>query len=430
MSSLITRRTLMQSGVTGLAVMYGLSGCGDDDESSGGGGGGSEKASGTVSFGSNYSDPVPKGALQEALDMFQTDSGVKVDVNTVDHNTFQEQINNYLQGTPDDVFTWFAGYRMQFFAQRGLATDISDVWEKIGGNFSEAFKKASTGLDGKQYFVPFYNYPWAIFYKKSVWKKNGYEPAANLDDFKALCEQIKKDGMTPIAFGDKDGWPAMGTFDYLNMRTNGYDFHVQLMAGEAAWDGPEVKSVFETWRELLPYHAEGSLGRTWQDAAQTLNKDSAMYLLGSFVGQQFEGESFEDLDFFPFPEINPTHGTDTVEAPIDGYMMAKKPSNQDGALKLLEYLSSAEPQLAYLKADPTAVATNQKADQSGYSALQKKVADTIKNAKHITQFLDRDTDPGFASEAATNGLIAFIKDPNSVDSVLKGMADQAKNIFK
>ena len=43
-------------------------GCGDDaDDSSGGGGGGDEKASGTVSFGSNYSDPVPKKALADGL---------------------------------------------------------------------------------------------------------------------------------------------------------------------------------------------------------------------------------------------------------------------------------------------------------------------------------------------------------------------------
>ena len=47
---------------------------------------------------------------------------------------------------------------------------------------------------------------------------------------------MKKDGLTPIAFGDKDGWPAMGTFDILNMRINGYDFHVSLMAGKEAWD--------------------------------------------------------------------------------------------------------------------------------------------------------------------------------------------------
>ena len=47
---------------------------------------------------------------------FKTKTGGIVNVNTVDHNTFQEQINSYLQGKPDDVFIWFAGYRMQFFA--------------------------------------------------------------------------------------------------------------------------------------------------------------------------------------------------------------------------------------------------------------------------------------------------------------------------
>ena len=53
------------------------------------------------------------------MDAFQkANTGVTVKINTVDHNTFQENINNYLQGQPDDVFTWFAGYRMRFFAPR------------------------------------------------------------------------------------------------------------------------------------------------------------------------------------------------------------------------------------------------------------------------------------------------------------------------
>ena len=37
---------------------------------------------------------------------------------------------------------------------------------------------------------------------------------------------MKTDGLTPIAFADKDGWPAMGTFDIINLRINGYDFHI------------------------------------------------------------------------------------------------------------------------------------------------------------------------------------------------------------
>ena len=429
MSDLLTRRSMLRTGALGVAAIYGLSGCGgDDDDTASGGGGGSEKASGTVTFGSNASDPVPKKALQSVFDQFEGSSGVKVDVNTVDHNTFQEQINNYLQGTPDDVFTWFAGYRMQFFAQKGLATDISDVWEKIGGNFSPAFKDAST-LDGKQYFVPFYNYPWAVFYRKSVFEKNGWEAAANLDDFKALCEKIKAKGMTPLAFGDKDGWPAMGTFDYINMRTNGYDFHKSLMAGEEAWDGPEVKQVFSTWAELLPYHAEGSLGRTWQDAAQTLNKDSAMYVLGSFVGQQFEGEALKDLDFFPFPEINSEHGQDAVEAPIDGFMLSKDPKNEDAAKALLEYLGGAEAQETYLKSDPNNVATNNQADTSNYNALQKKSNELISGAKQISQFLDRDTRPDFASTVMIPALQQFIKAPDDIDGLTKNIEQQKKTIF-
>ena len=104
----------------------------------------------------------------------------------------------------------------------------------------------------------------------------------------ALSTQMQKDGLTPIAFADKDGWPAMGTFDQLNLRINGYDYHVSLMAGKEAWDSDKVKKVFDTWKRLLPYHQPDSLGRTWQEAAQSLQqKKSGMYVLGMFLGQQF-----------------------------------------------------------------------------------------------------------------------------------------------
>ena len=57
---------------------------------------------------------------------------------------------------------------------------------------------------------------------------------------------MQTDGLVPIAFGDKDGWPAMGTFDILNLRMNGYDFHVDLMAGKEKWTDPKVKAVFQS----------------------------------------------------------------------------------------------------------------------------------------------------------------------------------------
>ena len=66
-------------------------------------------AAGSTSLGSNYSDEVPKTAMQAVVDAFTAETGITVAVNTVEHNGFQDQISSYLQGTPDDTFTWFAG---------------------------------------------------------------------------------------------------------------------------------------------------------------------------------------------------------------------------------------------------------------------------------------------------------------------------------
>jgi len=434
----VSRRSLLKGvGATaGLAALPGvLAACGGDDNGGSSstpaaGGTPEKKAVGTVTFGSNASDAVPKASYEKVFADFKTATGGDVKVNTVDHNTFQEQINSYLQGKPDDAFTWFAGYRMQFFAQKGLATDISDVWQKVGGNYSDALKKASTGLDGKQYFVPFYYYPWALFYRKSVFEKNGYEVPKTLDDLKTLAGQMQKDGLAPIGFADKDGWPAMGTFDILNLRINGYDFHVNLMAGKESWQDPKVATVFNTWKELLPFHQDGALGRTWQEAAQGLSsKKSGMYLLGMFVGQQFEGAAHDDLDFFAFPEVDSNVGMDTLDAPIDGFMISKDPKNEDGAKALMEYLASAKAQQIYLGSDPNNIATAKDADTSSYTDLQKKAVELVSNASNITQFMDRDTRPDFASTVMIPALQDFIKNPNDVSGLQKKIENQKKTIF-
>ncbi|MFF0188346.1 ABC transporter substrate-binding protein [Streptomyces sp. NPDC005244] len=420
-----SRRTLLR-GIGGAAALGAgiplLSACG---------GSGSAADPKTVSVGSNASDAVPKKAFADIYAAFKKQSGVTADVNTKDHNTFQEQINSYLQGTPDDVFNWFAGYRMQFFASKKLASPIDDVWDKIGGNFPDAMKALSKGEDGKYYFVPLYTYPWAIFYRKSVFRQHGYEVPTTWEKFVALCKQMKKDGLVPIAFGDKDAWPALGTFDQINFRTNGYDFHVDLMAGKAAWTDAKVRTAFDHWAEILPYHQEGAVGRTWQDAAQSLAaKKSGMYLLGTFVGQQFTNEADrEDLDFFAFPEIDPAYGQDTVEAPTDGFLLSKAPKNRAGAIKLLEYLGSPAAEQIYLTSDPNVVAASTKADTSSYSALQKKAYEMISGAKHLTQFMDRDSRPDFTATVMQPALQKFIRDPKGIDGLLSSIERQKKTIF-
>ena len=431
----VGRRSLLQ-GAFGAAALLGgssvLAACGGDDPAPGASGsGGSAPKAANVKFGINEakgSGPAYE-RLQGMADAYAKKEGVQVSVNAVDHNTFQESITTYLQGSPDDVFTWFAGYRMAQFAEAGQIEDISDIWPIDG--LSDAFKTASTAADGKQYFVPISYYPWAVFYKKSVFEKNGWTAPTTKADLDALMADMQGKGITPFAFAAKDAWAPMGTFDILNMRLNGFDFHMKLTKGEVAWDSPEVKRVFETWKTLLPFHQENSLGRTWQEAATSMaNGESGMYLLGTFVVDGVPTETQEDIDFFTFPALDDTIGADALDAPIDGFCVAAGAQDTDAGKAFAKWLGSAEAADAGNNAGSAPfIAANSGASTAKYGELQKKSVEVVQNAKNIAQFLDRDTNADLANTVITVALGEFIKNPNDIDKVTTSIQEQAKSIL-
>jgi multiple sugar transport system substrate-binding protein len=157
-----------------------------------------------------------------------------------------------------------------------------------------------------------------------------------------------------------------------------------------------------------------------------LQKKNGMYLLGSFVAQQFTGADLADLDFFAFPEIDSTYGQDALEAPIDGMMLSKNGGSNQAARDFLEYCGTAEGQALYIKTDPSDVAAAKGVSQSSYNAIQKKAAELIGSAKQISQFLDRDSLPAFASNVMEPALIDFIK-TGSFDG--SGVESQAKQVY-
>jgi multiple sugar transport system substrate-binding protein len=383
---------------------------------------GASTAVGALSVGSYNSDPGPKKGMEDIDAAFNTATGITVALNTVDHNTFQDQISNYLGATPDTVYTWFSGFRMKFFADQGFNTAIDDVWAKVKDNFTAGFANSVVGNDGKVYGVPVDYYPWAVFYRKSVFTEKGYTVPTTWDELIALCKKMETDGLTPIAFGDKDGWPAQGTFDILNLRLNGYDFHVGLMAGKEKWTDPKVTAVFKKWAEFLPYHAKDYAGLTWQNAADTLvQKKSGMYLLGLFVSAQFDAtknpEDLADLDFFPFPNLGTQFDAEkALDAPIDTIQItAKSPklaAELDAAKAYLEFWAKGSTQLIMFKNQPGLIPTATDADTSGYSALQKKAVAIVSEAQKITQYFDRDTRSDFAGANGAQSLLQkFLANP-------------------
>jgi multiple sugar transport system substrate-binding protein len=432
-----------RSAIRGLAVAAGLTAvpgalaaCSSSSTSASpvGSGASTSVAGGSISFGSNYSDPAPKQAFASLVSGAQKSTGVKVAINTVDHNTFQNDITSYLQGTPNDLATWFAGYRMQYFAAQGLLEPIDDVWAKIGGNFDAATTSLAKGLDGHFYFVPIYNYPWVVFYNKSTFASKGYTVPATWDQLIALSKTMQKDGLIPLAFADKDLWPALGTFDILNLRVNGYDYHISLMHNEAHWTDPQVAAVFDQWRELLPYAQSGANGRIWQDGSKTLeSKQAGMMFQGTnqiAANYVSDNKDLSDLDFFQFPEINPAYGQYYMDAPMDGFVLPAKAKNKDAAKAVLEYIGSGPAESSYLKYDEWDVGLVNGLQVPTYNQVQKTSVQMISTQKAVSQFGDRDTAPAMAAAAET-AIQQFIATPtaSTIKSIQSSLAAQAKTIF-
>ena len=392
---------------------------------SAGGGSNNNSASttgGTISVGSNQSDPGPRKGMDLVNAAFTKANGsTVVKINTVDHGTFQDQISSYLQGTPEDAFTWFSGHRMRFFADQGLATSMDDAWDKVKSNFTSGFAEAVKGNDGHVYGIPVDYYPWAVFYRKSVFQAHGYNVPTTWDEFKALMAKMQSDGLTPLAMGDKDGWPAQGTLDILNLRLNGYTFHVELCTGKQKWTDSRVTKVFQTWSEITQYYNQGLAGTTWQQAADmVVQKKAGMYILGLFVSDQFKAAGqadLDDLDFFPFPNLGTQYDAEkALDAPIDIMMLSKhSPSiNKDlgQAKAYMQFWAKGSTQLTMFQNAPGLLPTAKDTDTSSYPPLVKKAQQIVSGAQRITQFFDRDSRPDFAGPNGMQSfLLTFLKNP-------------------
>ena len=417
----VSRRTLIKGaalggiGIAGGATV--LSSCGS-------------KASGPMSFGARTVDESPTKQLKGLVAAYEKKSGNKVTYNATESNAFQNNLSQYLQGTPDDTFQWMAGYRMQFFAEQGLLEDISDVWGEIGDQYDNSYKIASTGLDGKQYFVPQSWYPWGLHYRKSMVSELGIDPEniATFDDMIKMFDAMKKKGLVGFAAGDKGGWEAMGTFDIINARLNGYQFHVDLLAGREKWTDQRVIDVFKQWELLLPYTNKNVLDLEWDGAMQLLlQKKAGTTLMGSWFGGNFKEKSQEDYDdlwIVPFPEINPEHGVDTIDAPIDGFCVASNGGNPEVGKDFIKFAGDKEGMQAMLDTGIPMTSANKNQDTSTYDAFQKQQLNVMSQAKYITQFLDRDTRPDFAGPVVGPAIQSWYKNPKDVNKIVDSLQAQ------
>ncbi len=382
------------------------------------------------------SNPAPRATMEKMIGDFQAlHPDLNIETTVIDREAYKTQIRNFLTADAPDVATWYAANRMTPYVTAGLFEDVSDLWEEPAIAENLASTKGAMTIDGKQWGVPYTYYQWGVYYRLDIYNELGLSEPTNFEEMKSNCQAILDSGKKCYTIGSKFLWTAGGWFDYLNMRTNGFDFHMQLAAGEVKWTDDRVRQTFANWRELIDMGAyvDNHQNYSWQEALPFMvNGEAAAYLMGNFAVAPLReaGLSDDQLDFYQFPEI--TAGVALAEdAPTDTFHIPANASNKEAAREFLRYVVSADVQteinngqnLGQLPVNAKASVDDDKFLNEGFAMLSSN------SPGGVAQFFDRDYPAEMAAEAM-QGLQEFMVFPDNLDDILNRLDKVQERVYK
>ncbi|MFY0620138.1 MAG: extracellular solute-binding protein [Pelagimonas sp.] len=392
---------------------------------------------GEVTISHYFTGELGLKAFNEQIDRFEADSGYSLKDSPVGHEDYKTDILVRASGNSlPDVFSYWAGARVQFIADSNALHAIDGMWDKAGLDevVAKSIADSATSYNGNRYLVPM-NYHYAgMFYNKAVLDEAGVtEMPSDWDGFLALCAKLKEAGIDPIALGSANRWPAQFWFDYLLLRTAGPEYRAKLMAGDASYDDAEVKRAMGMWKDLADagYFAENSNANTWTDASDKVARgDAAMTLMGTWITGYWGGLELvpgEDYDFFPFPAIDAGVPVASV-GPVDGLVIAGNTGNAAGAEAFLEYMVSNPEVQASWSGAQGALSANVNVDPTSYNDVMLKAFNTVADSEVFAFNYDLATPPPVA-EVGLSMFARFMDDPSKVDEILSQAAGDASAAF-
>ncbi|WP_299631370.1 ABC transporter substrate-binding protein [uncultured Roseobacter sp.] len=382
------------------------------------------------------SNPAPRATMEAMIADFQElHPDLSIETTIIDRDAYKTQIRNFLTADSPDVATWYAANRMTPFVNAGLFEDVSDLWEEPEIAEALASTKGAMTIDGKQWGVAYTYYQWGVYYRKDIYEELGLNEPANFGEMKSNCQAVLDSGRKCYTIGTKFLWTAGGWFDYLNMRTHGFDFHMELAQGKVKWTDDRVKQTFANWRELIDMGAfiDNHQNYSWQESLPFIvNGEAAAILKGNFAVAPLREAGLDDskLDFYQFPEITPGIAL-AEDAPTDTFHIPANASNKEAAREFLRYVVSANVQteinngsnLGQLPVNAQSAVDDDKFLNEGFAMLSEN------SPGGVAQFFDRDFPAEMANEAM-QGLQEFMVFPDNLDDILNRLDKVQERVYK
>lgn len=266
--------------------------------------------------------------------------GIKINFKPFKATEYNTILNTALQSNSGPDIMQLRPY------QAGMALADAGYLEPLDSiagmkNFSQEALTATTAKDGKVYGVPLSLNSTQIYYNKRIFEEHGLKEPKSWDELMAVARGLKDKGITPFAFGAKEGWLLSLTHGVIAPGTyNGNEFVDKAVKGEANFLSPEFINSLERMKELSPFFPENFVGIDGNDMRTLfLTEKAAMYIHGSFELEVLRKMNPNlELDFFPMPADN---GKQVLTTWIDGsYGVNANSPHKAEAMKFMEFMAS------------------------------------------------------------------------------------------
>ncbi len=338
---------------------------------------------------------------QNMADAFMAEHpNVTINITVMENEAFKAALQTNLQaGDVPDLFQSWGGGGLREQVEAGLVRDVTDDVSGFIGNLSEGAVKLYQ-VDGAQYGVPFNAGMVGFWYNKALFEQAGIDaPPATWDELIEDVQTLKAAGITPIAVGAGDKWPAHFWYSYLMVRLGGAAAMEQI-AETNDFNVPAVIDAGAKVQELValePFQA-GFLGAPWEapdgESGTMASQGAAMDLMGQWApgafATQADVESAADLPWelgwFPFPSVDGGAGAPTdAFGGADGFAVGKDAPPE--AVEFLEFITNEANQETW--AANSGLPVNTAAMDSVSDPNMQAVLEGLSNATFVQLYLDQ-----------------------------------------
>ncbi|MEV7620133.1 extracellular solute-binding protein [Microbacterium sp. NPDC089321] len=344
------------------------------------------------------------------------------------------------QALPDIYFTWTGDWAENFISG-GLAADLTELiapGTEWGDRFGEASLSAFES-DGKYYGIPLYNNGKFMGYNKNAFADAGVEVPTTFDELIETCAPLRAAGYEPIAFGNKDGWPALHYLQQLfAYNVPGDTLHADFDPETATWDHPGYEASLTQFHTLVndcTDSGKGTNGVLYTTAQEALaGGRAAMYYqeVLEFDTVTAEGATLttDDFGIFPLPVPDDADGDpEAIEGAPEGYLINAKSPRAALAADFMKFVTEPEhaATLSSLPYGQPSTVVGAVTEQNSSKAVYEGI-DRVNQASQLVAWLDTVTVPEVADAWLAGGeaLISGSATPEEVLDSVRAANDGAK----